>query len=122
MKPDSKWIKDWRCGIYPEREGQLGNEFLKVFIDFWVKSDLENKSKSTKNRYSAALHAIGGYLVKRGVSEENEKLSAHELLLDSISEDEGPLIYYSDEDWQNELDMVSRKLYKYFRDSEINSE
>jgi len=115
VKPNNKWIKDWRCGINPEREERLGNEFLKVFIDFWVKSDLENKSKSTKNRYSSALHALGGYLVRQGVSEENEMLSADELLSDSISQGEGPLIYYSDEDWQNELDMVSRKLYKYLK-------
>ena len=112
MKPSNKWIEDWRCGINPERETLLSNEFLKVFIDFWLKSDLENKSKSTKNRYSSALHALGGYLVERGVLEEN-KMSAHELLLDNISQDEGPLIYYSNEAWQNELDMVSRKLYNY---------
>jgi hypothetical protein len=115
MKPNNEWIKDWRCGINPEREERLSNVFLKVFADFWVKSDLENKSKSTKNRYSSALHALGGYLVERGVFEENEMSSADELLLESISQGEGPLIYYSEEDWQNELDMVSRKLYKYLK-------
>ncbi len=119
MKPNNKWIKDWRCGENPEREELLSNAFLKVFVDFWVKSDLENKSKSTKNRYSSALHALGGYLVERGVFEENE-MSAHELLFDKISQYEGPLIHYSNDDWQNELDMVSRKLYKYLNVNKIS--
>lgn len=26
-----------------------------------------------------------------------------------------PLIYHDNEDWQNEIDMVCRKLYKYFK-------
>jgi hypothetical protein len=65
------------------------------------------------------LHALCGYLVERGVFEENE-MSAHELLSDNISQYEGPLIYYSNEDWQNELDMISRKLYKYLKANKIS--
>ena len=113
-KPDKSWINDWRLGENPDREKELGRYFVSIFNDFWIKSKLEDKSKSTKNRYSGALHCLGGYLTKKGIYEDMD-LSAPELIEKYITEFEGPLIHYDNESWQNELDMVCRKLYKSMR-------
>jgi len=116
MKPNNTWIKDWMIGENPSKEKRLGKDFLDIFNTFWIESDLDNKSKSTMNRYSGALHALGGHLVEKGLYEETN-MTSMELLLDNISEFEGPLIHHHNEAWQNELDMVSKKLCKHIKSS-----
>ncbi len=114
MSPKLDWIENWRVGIDLPVENRISQELLDLFNDFWISSSLEEKSKKTKSRYSSALHALGGYIVKQAVSEEYDGKNGIELLFDSINKYEGPLIYHDEESWQDELDMVCRKLFKYF--------
>jgi hypothetical protein len=115
MKPSEKWIDDWKIGLEPRRENQVAAGLVEYFFDFWDKAKLEEKSKKTRNRYGSALHALGGYLVEKAISEEDADKTAHELLLEYVYEDEGPLVYHDNFDWQDELDMVCRKFYKYLK-------
>ncbi|MEJ2620121.1 MAG: hypothetical protein P8163_07630 [Candidatus Thiodiazotropha sp.] len=59
MKPSSNWTKDWRYGLEPRLEMLVAGELLIIFQAFWDWFDLDAKSKSTKQRYAAALHALG---------------------------------------------------------------
>lgn len=115
MMPNVKWIDDWKIGINPSRENQVALGLLEYFVDFWNREKLEQKSKTTRSRYSGSLHALGGYLVEQTISEDEKDKTAHELLLEYIGPNEGPLVYHNDEDWQDELDMVCRKFYKYLK-------
>jgi hypothetical protein len=113
MKPKNTWIDDWRYGVNPSLEKQTSEELIKLFLDFWLWANLDAKSKSTMQRYSAALHSLGGYLVeeagngRRGDEEIRSFLECH------IDSGDGPLIHHDNENWQDELDTVCRKLYKY---------
>ena len=115
MKPSEKWIDDWKIGFEPGREDQVAAGLVECFVDFSDKAKLEEKSKKTRNRYGSALHALGGYLVEKAITEEDADKTAHELLLEYVYEDEGPLVYHDNFDWQDEFDMVCRKFYKYMK-------
>jgi len=104
---------DWRCGIIPSQEDQTANELIEIFKDFWSWANLETKSKSTKRRYSAALHALGGYLVEETAKGNRGTKKIIEFLKEYIDTEEGPLIHYDNEAWQAELDTVCRRFYKY---------
>jgi len=111
--PNEKWIGDWRAGVDPNRELELSSDLLQVFLDFWAAENLTSASKSTRSRYLGSLHALGGYLVARGIEEEHLHKDAHELLMETIDLEEGPLIHYDHERWQAELDTTCRRLYRY---------
>lgn len=113
MKPTNDWITDWRYGVTPSQEEKTSEELLEIFQDFWVWANLETKSKSTKQRYSAALRALGGYLVEETRSGHRDSKTIREFLKGYIDSGDGPLIYHDNEAWQNELDTVCRRLYKY---------
>jgi hypothetical protein len=113
LKPNKKWIKDWQINENPLRERNLSHDLLRLFTDFWDAQGLDEKSKTTRNRYAGSLHALGGYLVERGISKDEADMNADELFYEYISPYEGPLIHQDNETWQEEIDMVSRKLYKY---------
>jgi len=115
MKPNNEWLNDWSVGVNPKMERQLSRDLLKIFVEFWKNQHLDEKSKTTKNRYSNALHALGGYLVEQSTYIENMDITAHEILFEHIDPDGGPLIYHDNEDWQKEIDMVCRKLYKHLK-------
>ena len=115
MKPHAKWIDDWQTGVKPSREDQISIDLLNFFMDFWDKEKLEEKSKTTRNRYSASLHVLGGYLVEQAISDEDSDKTAYELLSEYIGPEDGPLIYLENEDWQDEVDMVCRKIYKHIK-------
>ena len=112
--PNKKWINDWKCGVDPAREKELGKYFVEVFSSFWEDTSLGCKSKTTINRYSGALFCLGGYLVKEGIDFEVDK-SACELLMENLDEYEGPLIHLDNETWQKEIDTVCKKLFKYLK-------
>ena len=112
MKPNESWTEDWRIGVSPAEEGKIGRELVAIFQRFWEWSDLENRSKSTRQRYSGALHALGSWAVEKAV-EDNVPVDAHQLVLEATSGGDGPLIYLDREEWQKELDTVCRKLYKF---------
>lgn len=112
MKPNEKWIDDWKVGQEASRENSVATDLVNYFQHFWEMEKLDKKSKSTNNRYSNSLHALGGFLVNQAIFEEDLDKSAHDLLLKYIGPDEGPLIH-DIEDWQDELDMVCRKIYKH---------
>lgn len=113
MKPTNEWISEWKYGLQPEVEAKTSAELIELFLDFWGWSGLDMKSKTTRQRYSAALHSLGGYLVEKGGNGERGRESIEEFLLKYVDSGEGPLIHHNNESWQNELDMVCRKLHKY---------
>lgn len=116
MKPDNTWIEEWRLDEDPAKEDRIARELLAVFVKFWEAEGLDEKSKSTKRRYSAALHSLGGYLVEKAVLyEEDMQKTTKELLDEYVGPYEGPLICQDNEIWQNEIDTACRKLYKFRR-------
>ena len=113
MKPTESWIKDWHFGEDPNLERKVSEELVNVFKDFWVWADLDAKGMATQRRYSAALHALGGYLVEEIGNGAETSSTVRSFLKGYIDTGEGPLIYHDNEEWQNELDTACRKLYKY---------
>ncbi|MBB3062836.1 hypothetical protein [Microbulbifer rhizosphaerae] len=113
MKPTEDWIKDWRYGVDPNLEKSVSEGLIEIFKDFWLWANLDTKSKSTQQRYSAALHALGGYLIEQIGNSTIYSGTTQDFLAGYIDAGEGPLIYQDNEGWQNELDTVCRKLYKY---------
>lgn len=114
MKPEESWIRDWRIGVSPAREGEIAKELLRIFRQFWQWGELDRKSKTTQQRYGGALHALGGWAVEKTV-DDNGPINVHELLSVATSGGDGPLIYLDREEWQRELDTVCRKLYKFLQ-------
>jgi len=114
MKPTLQWTDDWEIGIDIPKESEIAQQVLDLFVEFWDDERIEEKSKSTLNRYRAALMSLGGYVVEQSISEEGKKKTAKELLLTCIDDEGGPYIFQDEETWQNELDMVCRKLHKYY--------
>ncbi len=108
MKPNKQWINDWHIGNSPSREKTVSRELLDFFTKFWDEVGLKNKSKTTRNRYSNALHALGGYLLEKAVSEEEDKTTL-EWIAEYAGPDEGPLIFQDHEGWQEEVDLVCRQ-------------
>lgn len=113
MKPTNNWIEDWSYGAKPRHEEKTAEELIRILEEFWDWAKLESKSKTTKQRYSAALHALGDYLVKETGNGFRANKGIREFLEEYIDSEGGPLIHHDDELWQNELDAVCRKLYKY---------
>ena len=56
MIPNGKWTKDWQIRENTSREKKIADDLIKVFIDFWKHQGIDEKSKTTKSRYSGALH------------------------------------------------------------------
>ena len=114
MKPDSTWSDDWLLRVNPAKEDKIAHELLAVFAAFWEAEALDQKSKTTKRRYSAALHSLGGYLVEKAVLDEKDfHKTTNQLLDEYVWPEEGPMIYMDNEAWQNEIDLVCRKLYTF---------
>jgi hypothetical protein len=86
MKPTIEWTEGWEIGIDISRENKISLNILDLFVDFWEQESISEKSKSTLNRYRAALQSLGGYVVEQSVSEEGIGSSAQELLLDCIDD------------------------------------
>ncbi len=114
MKPIPEWTEDWEIGVDIPKESEISQQVLELFVEFWGDEGIEQKSKSTLNRYRAALISLGCHVVEQSVSEGGIGKTAKELLLLSIDEQGGPILFLDEETWQNELDMVCRKLYKYY--------
>ena len=110
MKNLSKWYKDWEAGENKSKEKEDSLRIIETFKDFLTDYKIDEKSKSTQNRYYGHLHALGGYLIEESIDDDGDII---ELLLNSIDAYEGPLIYMSNESWQRELDAVCKKLYKF---------
>ena len=117
MKPTENWVKDWCYGVEPKLEEKTAAETIKEFHAFWTWANLESKSKTTKQRYSAALHALGGHLVKETGKGVRSDMGIREFLKRYVDSDGGPLIHHDNETWQDELDTVCRRLYKYLMDT-----
>jgi hypothetical protein len=113
MKPAPSWIRHWVTGEDPSREKRIAKAILRHFTDFWNAQSLDKKSKTTRNQYSAALQALGHYLVEQAISEDGRGKEAEQLILDHVGPYDGPLIHQDCECWQNEVDAVSRKLYRF---------
>lgn len=114
-RPDKTWIDDWEIGKQPAREQAVSMELVQCFSEFWDAKGLDDKAKSTKNRYSGALHALGGYLVEEAVEKEGLRMTTRDLLAEHIDAEGGPLIHLHEQSWQEEIDMVCRKLHKYLK-------
>jgi hypothetical protein len=112
MEPTKSWIKDWRYGVAPAKEREVSTELLSIFKRFWDWAELDRKSKSTQQRYSNSLHALGGWAVEKA-AEDGSEVEVPQILIEATSAGDGPLIYWGREEWQKELDTVCRKLYKF---------
>lgn len=115
MQPTNKWINDWHIGVKSSRENAIAADLLNLFMDFWDKLKIDEKSKTTRNRYSASLHALGGYLVKQAISEDYLDQTADDLLSEYVGPEDGPLIFHDNKSLQDELDMVCRRIYKQMK-------
>ena len=114
MKPTIQWTEDWEVGIDIPKESEMAQQILDLFVEFWDDERIEEKSKSTLNRYRSALMSLGGYVVEQSISEDDKEKNAKELLLACIDDEGGPFLFQDEETWQNEFDMVCRKLHKYY--------
>ena len=114
MKPTDAWINDWSYGVDPCIEKSTAEDLLRLFSEFWCWAELSQKSKKTRRRYSSALHALGGYLVVEAGEGNKSKKSTYEFVQEKVNEGGGPLVYLDNEEWQNELDLICRKLCRYF--------
>jgi len=114
MKPILQWTESWQIGVDIPKETEISQQVLDLFVEFWRDEKIEAKSKSTLNRYRAALMSLGSYIVEKSITEDGERKFAKELLLMSIDDKGGPFLFQDEETWQNELDMVCRKLHKYY--------
>ncbi len=114
--PNESWIKSWQVGIRPSEENSLSLSLIDIFEKFWEYHKFSTKSKTTIRRYSNSLHSIGVYIIdqlfNRSKDEYDLSKSAKEILLLFIDEDEGPWVYDTEEE-QREIDLVSKKLFKY---------
>lgn len=113
LAPNSTWFSDWTNDDSGPLIQDIANGFIEIFTNFWNDLNLSSKSKTTQYRYSSALHALGGHLVHIASHQETKVDSTRLFLLENISKEGGPLIIYREDTWQNELDAVCKKLYKY---------
>ena len=113
MKPLETWINDWSYGIDQKTEKKSSEELLALFSGFWIWANLDEKSIKTQRRYSTALHALGGYLIMEIGEGNKNKDSIVEFVRSKIGDGCGPLVYIDNEQWQREIDLVCRRLYKY---------
>ena len=118
--PNDAWAEFWLIGLRPNEEKSLSLEIIKIYEGFWKQQSLSSKSKTTKRRYSNGLAAIGSHIIEklfnRYPEEYDKNKSASDVLLDFVDKYEGPLIYET-EDEQREIDLVSKKLYKFINQS-----
>ncbi len=114
--PNYNWAEYWRIGLKPNEEKSLSLEIIKIYKEFWKQQSLSSKSKTTRRRYSNGLAAIGSHIIAQLFNIYPEKYhrnkSASDVLLDFVDKYEGPLIYETENE-QREIDLVSRKLYKF---------
>ena len=114
--PNYNWAKYWRIGLKPNEEKSLSLEIIKIYKEFWKQQSLSSKSKTTRRRYSNGLAAIGSHIIDQLFNiypeEYDQNKSASDVLLDFVDKYEGPLIYETENE-QREIDLVSRKLYKF---------
>lgn len=114
--PNDKWAEYWRIGLKPNEEKSLSLEMIKIYKKFWKQQSLSSKSKTTRRRYSNGLTAIGSHIIDQLFNIYPEKYdqnkSASDVLLDFVDKYEGPLIYETENE-QREIDLISRKLYKF---------
>ncbi|MGV7225270.1 MAG: hypothetical protein ACQ9MH_27620 [Nitrospinales bacterium] len=114
--PNDKWAEYWRIGLKPDEEESLSLEIIKIYKELWKQQSLSSKSKTTRRRYSNGLAAIGSHIIDQLFNiypeKYNQNKSASDVLLDFVDKYEGPLIYETENE-QREIDLVSRKLYKF---------
>ena len=117
--PNITWIKSWQFGLKPSEEESLSLSIVDIFERFWEHHKLSTKSKTTIRRYSNSLHSIGGYIMNQIFNsfqddEYDLSMPAKEIILLFVNEHEGPWVYDNEEDQQH-IDLVSKKLYKYLK-------
>ena len=115
--PQDSWTTEWKLGVDTRLEEKIGSEILEVFSAFWRDESIGERSKSTRQRYEGALHALGGHLVEKAIEREESSESGREMLCFAVQDDEGPLIHVRNPSWQRELDTVCRRLNAYLQKS-----
>lgn len=113
MKPSDAWIDDWLTDADSESAKSLSVRMIALFADFWIWADLDNKGKTTRERYAGGLHVLGGYLLEEVRNGVEVPATAEDFLKGYVDAGDGPLVHPDNEQWQAELDTVCRKLYKY---------
>ena len=113
--PQDSWIIEWKLGIDTQFEEKIGKEIIELLAAFWRDESIGERSKSTRQRYDGALHALGGHLVENAVEREESQVSGREMLRASVEFDEGSLIHIKNPAWQREIDTVCRRLNAYLQ-------
>ena len=110
-------IEDWLLGLEPQQENALAVALRDIFEAFLADFGIDEKSKTTKNRYLYSLSALGANLLEQTFNDDaySHDISAMELLRDNVDEDGAPVIFFAEEEeeYQREVDAVCRKLAKY---------
>lgn len=119
IPPNYSWLNDWTNDESGKQAHHLANELVTIFLKFWNTLSLSSKSKTTQYRYSSGLHALGGHLIDIAAHEESTISSTKKFVLDNISKDGGPLIFHDEVVWQNELDVMCKKLFKYLEQNTV---
>lgn len=115
MKPEKSWLDDWQLGVNQKRESAVAKELLNLFVDFWNKQNFDDKSKTTRYRYSNGLYALGNYIVAQSVSDDGLDKSLEDLLIPDVNAYEGPLVFQDNEHAQENFDCVCRKFYYFLK-------
>jgi len=119
LPPNSSWLNDWTSNVPNNQLYDFANELIEIFQKFWEKLEISAKSKTTQYRYSSGLHALGGHLIDIAAHEESTISTTKKFVLDNISKVGGPLIFHDELVWQNELDVMCKKLFKYLEQNTV---
>lgn len=106
------WPSSWEI---EQRDREVGKAITKEFTSFLLSKIQQGRAKRTLNNYTRYLWILGGELIRQiNDYEPDRKLSARELILDSICGEGGPLwLSAFDEDENKQFDAVCRMLYKF---------
>jgi hypothetical protein len=119
--PDlANWPKAWGYEPADTAIGQRIIEFIKPFLIDLLQHGL---AKKTLTRHRDHIWMLGGEIIRRRHDDPDlARRPVHDVLLDLIEEDGGPLIWPRiAESEQNAFDATCRKLYRFLNQQKIRS-
>lgn len=117
MKTKDDRINEWPRSWQGVKEDILyGQEIIKYMIPFIDEIKSKGLSIKTINKHIDNLWVLGGNIIKElNDYEENRELPALKMILNSIDNNEGPLIHDFSELQQDEFNSTCRKFYKFLK-------
>ena len=116
--PDlQQWPERWQ---YEERDIAVGQRIVEFFKPFLLHMIGEKLATKTLHRHRDHLWMLGGELIQRRYDDSQLKtMSVEKAIVLLIQADEGPLIWPSITEAQQEsFDATCRKLYKFLNSDE----